>query len=325
MLTITRFIPFAALVAASAACSQSPPAPSGEKVLTQVSGNADYLTASGGYVYWARFDLGHTETWSIERVPEGGGSVERLAANVSPPGGLAVDGGNVYWTDSAGGRLLTMPVSAASSGAAPTVIASNLKNPSSVVVAGGAAYITEGTGLFEAALLRVPLDGSAQSTIASGMLLNLASDGTSVYFVQLTPSSDAVGASWDVYAYTSGHAPKDIFAPPLKIVDDIAPHGDHLYVLLGDSVSSPDDLVSVPLVGGASTTLASGVDAKILGITTESIYWSSTAGVWKMPTGGGTPTRLSSDTCVSALAGDGARLFAVGCDAGATAIVDESP
>jgi hypothetical protein len=328
----TRSFALAAIVAASAACStHSAAAPVPANALAVVPGVARYLTASGGYLYWALVESygAQPETWSIERISEGGGgSVERLAENVPPPFGLAVDGTNAYWTDVAGGRLFVVPVSGAPSGAAPTVIASNLTGPSAVVVAGGAVYVENGNGSgFDAELLRVPLDGGANSTVQSKGVRQLASDGKSVYFTEIEPAPGPLGLGIGVYAYDGEGAPRQLL-PPTQIIEEIAVDGGYLYALaVADPTSntSLDDVVRVPLAGGASVTLASEIPTSTnLGAASGSVYWSSGNGVWTVPGTGGTPSEFSKDNALE-FASDGGLLFAVApYDADDTVIVDES-
>jgi hypothetical protein len=249
-----RTLPSLAVVAALttlAACSPSQAAPKNVLVPGNL-GEADYLTAVGGYVYWARFDLGVSETWSIERVAEAGGAVEVLAKDVAPPNGLAVDGTNAYWT-ATDGTLRALPVSGAATGAAPTVIASNLPGPSSLIVVGGAAYVEEVTAPGEVLLQRIPLDGSAPTTVASGLMTNLTSDGTAAYFVEDGAGGatcPGLGLTTTVLRYQAGDtAPTTLLS--CQLVTSIAANGANLYAVVGESASTADRLVSVPVSGGA--------------------------------------------------------------------------
>jgi hypothetical protein len=173
----------------------------------------------------------------------------------------------------------------------------------------------------------VPLNGGANSTVQSKGVSQLASDGTSVYFAELEDAPGTpLGAGIGVYAYDGGGAPREILRPTL-VIKEIAVDGGDLYALaMADptSNSSLDDVVRVPLAGGAPVTLASGIQATNLGAASGSVYWSSGNGVWTVPGTGGTPSEFSKDNA-GEFASDGGRLFAVAAyGAGDTVIVDES-
>lgn len=90
---------------------------------------------------------------------------------------IALDARNVYWTDTNGNAVLTMPLA----GGTPTTLATG-QGPDGLAVDGTSAYwILETTN---APVAKVPLDGGAPVTLATAQAgtLGLAVDDRNVYW-----------------------------------------------------------------------------------------------------------------------------------------------
>ena len=77
-----------------------------------------------------------------KRPPCGTGSVTTLAANQSTPRFLAMDSGNLYWTNFLGGELMSVP----QAGGKPRIVASELQSPMDLAVDDVNVYLVVGTG-----------------------------------------------------------------------------------------------------------------------------------------------------------------------------------
>ncbi len=324
MLTVRNLLACAGFTTL-AACSQAA-ASTPANVLADDIGNVNTLAASDGYLYWVRLDAADTNSWSIERMAETGGAVDVVAANIAEPGGLAVDGTSVYWTDVAGGRLLAAPLSGVAAGGTPTVIASNLTSPLGIVVVDGAAYVNETTSLFDSSMVRIPFDGGAPKTIASGFMQPATNEGSTLYFAHVNALSCAAApcALSTIYRYATGDAsPTALFTSP-EIVQSIAVRDGNIYTVSESAdPSALYDVSQTPLAGGSPTTIASGLtNAEGLVATPGSLYWMVRGVVWTAPTDGGKATQVSDDL-VSSIASDGSALFAIGYTPRGAAIFEE--
>jgi sugar lactone lactonase YvrE len=153
-------------------------------VLTSSKGFTAGITQDADGVYWVDQDEG-----TINRIPIAGGAATVVASGLKTPGGLALQGGNLYFTDAAG-DLLTVP---ASGGAVTTLLAGPGLPPNTEVADYSPPIATDASNVyfavcpFEAAgaptLYRVPLgNGGPPTALASSCPTGLAVDGDSVYW-----------------------------------------------------------------------------------------------------------------------------------------------
>ncbi|MGH7286384.1 MAG: hypothetical protein ACRELY_33105 [Polyangiaceae bacterium] len=103
-----------------------------------------------------------------------------IASAVSPYG-IAVYGGNVYWSDA--GNIMLLPVGATNA----SVLSSSAEPRDIVVDASGVYWIDSGS-----AIMTAPLGGGAATAIAQGTnVVALATNGTSVFWAdEGTPADD---------------------------------------------------------------------------------------------------------------------------------------
>jgi hypothetical protein len=93
------------------------------------------------------------------------------------PGGIALYGGMLYWSDSGTGDVMVMPVG----GTMGASVLSSSAHPWDLVVdSSGVYWVDSGT-----AVMRAPLGGGAATTIAQGQvnIVALGTDATSVFWV----------------------------------------------------------------------------------------------------------------------------------------------
>lgn len=299
------FLAPAALVAACTAnATQAPPG----DVLSRPAGPAEFLTASGGYVYWV--GESSDQTWSIARVAESGGAIQTIAASVAQPGGLSVSGSTVYFTDTSGNALLSIPATGLADGQAPTIVA-KVQSPTSVVIVSDDAYVIQGSGSSGGPLLRLSLDGSSPPAIvATTSPSNLVTDGTAAYFAtthQTSPTTFGSTVARDV----AGDLAAQNLVGSGQPVGALAVNGaDVVSTTLELSSQTDYDLVLLPIDAGTSVTLATGLPSKAsVAATSTAVYWSDTSGTWTVPLSGGAATQVSSYQ--AQLTADGDHVFGV--------------
>jgi hypothetical protein len=134
-------------------------------------------------VYWTSITAN-----SVHKVSKNGGTAATLAqaANgVDAPYGIFVEGGFVYWVNSAlfTGTVMRCPV--AGCGAAPQMVAYNVNEPTDLVVDGTNVYFTESDGT---RIARAPKGGTSDGGVAvypntSSKPIHIALDGDHLFWI----------------------------------------------------------------------------------------------------------------------------------------------
>jgi hypothetical protein len=224
------------------------------------------LAVDGTSVYWT---TDYPITWP------GGGTVQSrlldgtspatLSASLDLPRGLAIDATSVYWTEG-GGRVAKAPLG----GAPPTVLASGLDFPGDIAVDATNVYWVEGgtdgkpPPEGDTKLMMVPKAGGTPTTLATaGMLVS----GGSL-------TVDATNVYWTISVYQQVN---------------------------GASVCTLGKVLSVPIAGGAATTLTSGQNGPgAIAVDATSLYWinegsKDDGAIMKIPKGGGAAITLAAN------------------------------
>jgi hypothetical protein len=226
------------------------------------------LAVDATSVYWTiRVDLANPATsgGTVKSAPVSGAASVTLASDLGGPEGIAVDAANVYFTEGPVGRLSKLPLA----GGTPTVLASGLDFPSAVAVdADNIYWVESGTSS------KVPPAGVAKlmkMPLAGGAGTSLATFGSSASGVNL--AVDAHNVYWTVSVYG---------------------------IVNGSSVPLMGEVLSVPIAGGAPTTLASGqAGPRAIAVDATAIYWinegsKDDGAVMKLPLAGGKPVALAT-------------------------------
>ncbi len=252
-------------------------------------------------VYWTDWGPSPCEAGFCGRVVKTsmtGGVVTTLASSQDLPTAIAVDNANVYWANlgnssARSGSIMKVGVD----GGTPTTIVSGIGSPGGIAVDSAHLYWVDDT-----AVMSMPIGGGGATTLASspGWSWSLASDGAWLVWTPVggSPATPDIGTV--VAASTAGGTPTTLASGqifPRENVGHIAVAAARAYWVdyaLGK-------VLSVPLAGGAVTTLAAdqdqptavAVDATSVYWTNQGTYGSSAGTLMKVALEGGSPTTLA--------------------------------
>jgi hypothetical protein len=221
------------------------------------------------------------------------GCPETVAMGQGSPWGIAVDAGNLYWSNASDQTVMRMPF-----GGAPAVIASN----------SSATFAIDATDVYwvspTSVIMKAPLTGGPavtladRSNITTQSVSTLAVDPAFVYWGEYRP---CLGVLMKVPK--AGGNPTSIASSNQQPPGQLAVDATNLY-----SSSFGAGVFKLPLAGGPPVVLASG-GAYNLVIAGQTVVWSSANGLRRVPIAGGTPVEISPETTARSLATDGTDVF----------------
>jgi hypothetical protein len=213
-----------------------------------------------------------------------------LASGQGAPFQVAVDAINVYWTDTGSGTIMSVPLA----GGLPITLASGQHAPRGIAVDASNVYWADWWN--PGNVMSVPLFGGIPTTLATGQNQpdGIAVDATSVYWTD-EGSGDVMkvplaGGSPETLAIGSEDDGGSIGA------EFIAVDATSVFFASGGSGVILGVVTSVPLAGGATTTLVDAGHPFGLAVDGTSVYWADASlhAVMSTPLGGGAITALAS-------------------------------
>lgn len=201
-----------------------------------------------------------------------------LVPNVTPTS-IGVDSTNVYWSDSLNWSNNTSSVKKVSlSGGSVTTLASNVFSTSSLVVDSSNVYWASEMGLYS-----VPIGGGSYIMCGYLYATPIAEDSDNIYWAFSPKGVQKMTKSTRVVATLNADIQSGAASYAIAV--------DSLNVYWNDWGGN---LCKVPVGGGSSSTLLTGIHASALGVDATSIYWSDYGGIHKIPINGGSVTTLTS-------------------------------
>lgn len=281
-------------------------------------------------VYWIDSALG-----TVNEVSVCGGAAttlvttSTLGSSTLIPAGIAVDGGNVYFTtqdpwnpDEGDGAVWRVPVG----GGTPTMLVQGIDRPGPIAVTGGSMYWIDSwqTHADDGRVVKAPLDGSSMAIMASMQNgpLGLALGGG--YVVWTTSGFvDSEGGSVLETPMGGGGAPVDGFGLGQGMPVSVAVEGANVFWADegNPNVTNSGRIMKTaldPSAGVEPVTLVSGGTPRGIAVDGAYAYWSDSQSVNKVPLAGGAPiTVAASQPNTLAIAVDDASVYWTTMAAGA--------
>ncbi|HVV53152.1 MAG TPA: hypothetical protein VHO06_26075 [Polyangia bacterium] len=288
-------------------------------VLARAQGNVTDLVLSGDHLYWVAqgsWKLGFTDG-AIRRVGLDGLGLGTVA-EASGPRGLLVDATGVFWTaeptlrqddqvraappEARAGTLWFLP----SAGGQPRLLASGLVDPLFLQAGGDRLFFSSGR---LKAVLAVPRAGGAPEVLgeAPGRVSQIALDATHVYFGIDEYHTGKVGR------VPRAGGPIEILADGLDRPWGVVLDDGHVYFATQGGYRGAELVARVAKTGGPLERLASLPRPKRLALQGAWLYVATEKGIARVGSAGGA-VRFLSSTAASAVAVDGAYVYAAEAD-----------
>lgn len=275
----------------------SPPADPEPVVVTATGEFPDYLVAHENTLYWS--EAGEAP---IRALPAAGGSPTDLAMKIGSPDGLALDGGDLVWLDDREGISVSgcsgfgvvRLLRRTTAGRSATLAEDDQCVPSSgdIVLGGGAAYWVGSRSLPGEEIRRTSLTGGETTTVPTSGVPVVALLGDGQYLYWLeTDFPNPVGALRRVSL--AGGPVETLAEGFLTQAQTFAINGSLAFYDAIDE-QGVEGLYAVPLGGGTPTRLAT-VAAQPFKLAADetTLYWITDDALHAVSVGGGTPATLA--------------------------------
>ncbi len=212
---------------------------------------------------WTEDSLGgNTFLGTVRSVPKAGGAFTLIASAIDHPGDLALVGSNLYFAGGFGDRTA---YSTPLGGQTPQALGGALMPLDTVLFDASAIYFT--TSTFGEGISSVPYgDVSTATQVSSDSNIgHLFSDANDLYFV---PNDSANGTEYHRLQKSGGAS--ELVASYALPAQFNHRDGDTLYFVA--STTDTDQVLSLPITGGAFTTVATFDWGEVSAITADASY-----------------------------------------------------
>ena len=260
------------------------------------------IALDGTSVYWANDGPPNGGAYgmsAVMSVPLGGGTLVTIASGRDQPYGIAVNGANVYWTDSVDGTVMKCPVGGCGGGSLAVECVNAVGHtsctfylgdysPWAIAVDATSVYWTSPIGdNVSSTVVKCALGGcSGPGPLGTPVVLasgqtdydSVAVDSTTVYWGAQAPSGG-------VMSVPLGGGTPNTLAPGYTGQNSIAADGTTVY-WAGGGNGMNGTVMKVPIGGlpdgGAPTTLATGQAALGIAVDATSVYWANGGTIVKL-------------------------------------------
>jgi hypothetical protein len=273
---------------------------SGRCLTTLASGINDpgWLAVDGTSVYFTVGGNSPASGPGLMRVSKTGGTLATIASQPDLSA-LALDATSIFWSAS-DGTLQT----ASLTGKMPATLASGLHVPQSLALDATSIYFAEAN---PGRISKVPLAGGAPVPLATGVSFpqGLVVDASNIYWVEgggAPPDYDTRLMMMPL----AGGTPTPLWDDGALATAALAVDAHNIYwttsssSTVNGSTVCTGKVLSMPIGGGAPTTLATGQDCPgPIAVDRSAVYWINegsryVGALMKIPLGGGAPVTLAS-------------------------------
>jgi hypothetical protein len=260
-------------------------------VITYCGCNGESVTGLCGTNYAEAPTLGKQGSCGSAPATGSGSSLATLSRQSnSEPECLTTDGEHVYFTETAAGRVMEVPLA----GGTPATLADDQDMPFGISVAVGYVFWSNEAPGGDGTIMKVPSGGGVPVTLAEGQgsPTAIAADGVDVYWINLTGNHAVMrvpveGGTPTVLAEATSPSAIAVFASDVYWIDG-------------------NDIRTVPGVGGiASTLFKSQASPFDLAVDAQTVYWNDAGGsgtILQASKTAGKAITLATDTGTARLA-----------------------
>lgn len=278
-----------------------------QPVLLASSSNANAMAVDATNVYWI------DGYGSVMKVPLAGGAAQTVVSSQALDWVIAVDATNVYYVEAEGTVVTKAPID----GSSPPVMLCALGNGGGALGIGvDATSVYVLTDALESAVVKVPIGGGPATPLFAGGVNpqgGMAMTATNIFWtgtpiagtdVMTVPISGGTASSFSLGSQAASGIATDgssvywtivnggvlkqsvVGSKPIPTavgdgkVDAVSMVVDEKSVYWTDRVSNA--VMSVPIDGGAITTLASGQQPFGIAVDARSVYWTDSGKVMKV-------------------------------------------
>ncbi|WP_437625329.1 hypothetical protein [Sorangium sp. So ce1151] len=272
-------------------------------VLAEAAGNPLAIAVDATHVYWT-----HEDTGEIMRAPIAGGAPAILVESCPTPG-LAVSEAGIYWTCSPSGGVehdvptgvYSAPLSAPLGGGTPVLLSTaGLEDPVGLALDATSIYVGDNY-----AVMKLPIQGGAAEELALGSgSRRVRVDDTHVYWTNADASS--------VRKVPIGGGASVALATGYFESHEVALDATHVYWTTPGEGPSVGSVNKVPKEGGTPVALATGQPSPYyIALDKAHVYWvNAGAGeIRRVPVGGGESAVVISGVAPNDLAVDSTSIY----------------